>query len=129
MTNSDTPPTKLNEILQLFSSLQETGKAISKLAEEVRRDAVALAELRSQYSVLFEGFTDLSKLVRNGSKESLTTRVTKLEERLKTLQDCIKVQNTNKRYLVWLLFGVVGGTTLPFIYQFILNIIRHISIP
>lgn len=125
---TDHPPqVNPNLVTSLNEELRSAVSSIKLLAEDVKKDTVALVELRTELTGLIRDFTSLSKLVRNGSGTSILHRLTVLEERV---QGYVTGANSTKgtyRQLVFIVIAALTGAFFPSIMKFIYEVMMHVA--
>jgi hypothetical protein len=96
---------------EIFNLLNQTSKTVQQLAEDVKDDAIAIAELRTEFSNLACDFENLARLVKEGNGgRSMLQRLNTVEHDLGHVTGRYKnKRETASRYLAIMIAALVGG--------------------
>jgi hypothetical protein len=96
---------------EIFNLLNQTSKTIQQLAEDVKDDAIAIAELRTEFTNLTCDFQALAKLVKEGNGcKSMLQRLNTVEHDLGHVTGRYKdKRETKNKYFAILVAALAGG--------------------
>lgn len=96
---------------EIFNLLNQTSKTLQQLADDVKDDAIAIAELRTAFSNLTCDFEALAKLVKDGNgSRSMLDRLNTVEHDLGHVTGRAKSKRATKiKYIAIVVAALVGG--------------------
>jgi hypothetical protein len=96
---------------EIFNLLNQTSKTVQQLAKDVKGDAIAIAELRAEFSNLVCDFESLARLVKEGNGgKSMLQRLNTVEHDLGHVTGRYKnKRETASRYVAIIIAALIGG--------------------